>query len=182
MMADARGVAIIPSVIKAGFLFGGRFGRGVVVPRLPDGTWGEPVFVSLAGGGFGFQAGVQSTDVVLVFKSEHGLGRVLRGGDKLTLGGDLAVAAGPVGRHAAAATDGQLRAEIYSYSRSRGLFAGVSLEGAALMADPEATEVFRAHRGPEEAAAVQALKGWLSRLSGPPPAVVVPGPPPPPVR
>ncbi len=181
MMQDARGVAIIPHVLKASFLFGGRFGRGVVVPRRPDGTWGEPVFVTLAGGGFGFQAGVQSTDVLLVFKSEHGLGQILRGGSKVTLGGDVAVAAGPVGRQAEAATDGQFRAEIYSYSRSRGLFAGVSLEGAGLMADHDANDAFNARRGPSEAAAVQALRGWLTALSSPPPPVLVPAPPPAPV-
>ena len=186
LLHDARGVAIIPNVVKAGLLFGGRFGRGVVLPRRLDGTWGEPVFVTLAGGGFGLQAGVQSTDVVLVFKTGHSLDRILRGGSKLTLGGDVGVAAGPLGRQAAAATDAQLRAEIYSYSRSRGLFAGVSLEGAALMSDVEANICFQQRFGTAEAAAVQALKGWLDHLGAtPPPAapvVIVPaqGPPPPP--
>ena len=94
------------------------------------------------GPGFGFQAGVQSTDVVLVFKTSKGLDRILSGRDKLTLGADVAVAAGPVGRQAGAGTDGQLGAEIYSYSRSRGLFAGVSLEGAGLRVDTHANEAF----------------------------------------
>src|SRR5262249_21635012 len=142
LLQDAKGVAIIPHVVKAGFLLGGRFGRGVVLVRQPDGTWSNPVFVALGGGGIGWQAGIQSTDLVLVFKTSHGLDRVLRGKGQLTLGGDVAVAAGPVGRQAEAATDGQLKAEIYSYSRSRGLFAGVSLEGAGLLAAAEAHQEF----------------------------------------
>jgi lipid-binding SYLF domain-containing protein len=182
MLRDAKGVAVIPHVVKAGFLVGGRFGRGVVLARRPDGGWGEPVFVTLAGGGFGLQAGIQSTDVILVFKTEYGLRRVLQGGGKLTLGGDAAVAAGPVGRQAEAATDGELRAEIYSYSRSRGLFAGVSLEGAALRADAEANRAFQALRGPQEQAAVGSLQAWMDRLSPPPPVILQPpGSPPVPV-
>jgi len=135
LLQDAKGVAIIPHVIKAGFVVGGRYGRGVVLLRQPDGAWSSPVFVTLVGGDVGFQAGVQSTDIVLVFRTTRGLDRILSGRDKLTLGADLAVAAGPVGRQAEAGTDARLRAEIYSYSRSRGLFAGVSLEGAGILMD-----------------------------------------------
>jgi lipid-binding SYLF domain-containing protein len=178
LLRDARGVAIIPHVVKAGFLFGGRFGRGVVLARGPDGHWGQPVFVSLTGGSFGLQAGVQSTDVVLVFKSAHSLDRILRGEGKVTLGGDLSVAAGPAGRQAEAATDAQLRAEIYSYSRSRGLFAGLSLEGAALLPDGEANDAFRRDFGAVEATAVNTLKAWLDRLCAPPPVLLVPAQPP----
>jgi lipid-binding SYLF domain-containing protein len=151
------------------------------------------VFIALGGGGVGGQIGVESTDLVLVFKTKASLDRVLRGKGKLTLGGDVTVAAGPVGREAAAATDGRLKAEIYSYSRSRGLFAGVSLEGAALVIDHKANEAFYGLRGcrPEDALArrlaavpaLEALKAQLSWLAGPPPvpppAVIVPGPPPP---
>jgi len=168
MLRDATGVAVIPGLIKAGFLVGGRFGRGVVLPRNPDGSWGDPVFVTLAGGGFGLQAGIQSADVILVFKTANSLNRVLRGGGKLTLGGDAGVAAGPVGRQAEAATDAQLRAEIYSYSRSRGLFAGVSLQGAALWADPQANWAFYGARGERENAATRSLKAWLSSQTAPP--------------
>jgi lipid-binding SYLF domain-containing protein len=176
LLQDARGVAIIPNVLKAGLLIGGRYGRGVILVRQPDGSWGNPVFLTLAGGGIGWQAGVQSTDVVLVFKTTAGLERILLGQDKLTLGADVAVAAGPVGRQAEASTDGLLRAEIYSYSRSRGLFAGVSLEGAGLLMDYAANEAFYRVRGghpsavmaapglPVPAAAVQ-LRAELSRLS-----------------
>jgi lipid-binding SYLF domain-containing protein len=184
LMADARGVAIVPNVVKASFVLGVRLGRGVVLVRKPDGSWSNPVFVTLAGGGIGFQVGIQSTDVVLVFKTAHSLDRILRGQGKLTLGGDAAVAAGPIGRQATAATDGQLQAEIYSYSRSRGLFAGVSLEGAGLVVDGEANEAFYGVRGgfPGDVLAlpattlpgVEGLKAQLLRMSAPPP-------PPPPV-
>ena len=167
MLRDAAGVAIIPDLVKAGFLVGGRFGRGVVLPRRADGSWGDPVFVTLAGGGFGLQAGVQSADVILVFKTAKSLDRVLSGKGKVTLGGDIGIAAGPVGRQAEAATDGQLKAEIYSYSRSRGLFAGVSLEGAAVWPDATANRDFSRDRGPAQAAATKLLKEWLQSQSTP---------------
>jgi len=133
MLEEAYAVAVIPSVVKAGLVLGGRHGRGLVAVRSPDGTWSNPSFVKLSGGSIGFQAGVQSTDVVLVFRSARGVDSIVHG--KFTLGADAAVAAGPVGRTAEASTDGQLKAEIYSYSRSRGLFAGVALDGAVLSID-----------------------------------------------
>jgi lipid-binding SYLF domain-containing protein len=190
LLQEARGVAIIPNVVKAGFVLGGRFGRGVVLVRQPDGSWGNPVFITLAGAGVGWQIGVQATDVVLVFATSNGLDRILQGKGKLTLGGDVAVAAGPVGRQAEAATDGMLRAEIYSYSRSRGLFAGVSLEGAGLLVDCESNAAFynlpggrpadvQTFRGPIPAA-VAALQTQLSLMSGPPPVIVAPPMPAPP--
>lgn len=136
MLQDAYAVAVIPSVVKAGLVVGGRHGRGLIAVRSPDGTWSNPSFVKLTGGSVGFQAGVQSTDVVLVFRSARGVDSIVHG--KFTLGADAAVAAGPVGRMATASTDGQLKAEIYSYSRSRGLFAGVALDGAVLSIDNDA--------------------------------------------
>ena len=136
MLDDAYAVAVIPSVVKAGLVVGGRHGRGLVAVRSPDGTWSNPSFIKLTGGSVGFQAGVQSTDVVLVFRSARGVDSIVHG--KFTLGADAAVAAGPVGRTAQASTDGQLKAEIYSYSRSRGLFAGVALDGAVLSIDDDA--------------------------------------------
>ncbi len=184
MLRDAAGVAVIPDLVKAGFLVGGRFGRGVVVPRKADGSWGDPVFVTLAGGGFGLQAGIQSADVILVFKTAKSLDRVLQGKGKVTLGGDIGIAAGPVGRQAEAATDGQLKAEIYSYSRSRGLFAGVSLEGAAIWSDAVANRDFYRERGLPQAAATKLLKEWLTSQSTPPvqAAPVLPPVTPPPGR
>jgi lipid-binding SYLF domain-containing protein len=199
LLQDAKGVAVIPHVVKAGFLIGGRFGRGVVLVRQSDGTWSNPVFVTLAGGGLGWKAGIQATDLVLVFKTSNSMDRIVEGKGKVTLGGDVGVAAGPVGRQAGAATDGQLKAEIYSYSRSRGLFAGVSLEGAGLLADVEANEAFYGLRGGRPAdvlalrgvpipAAAEDLKGQLTKMAMPPtpPVIVWPAPmsapPPSPVR
>ncbi len=184
LMHDAQGVAVIPHVIKAGFFIGGRFGRGVVMARQPNGDWSNPVFLSMAGGSVGWQAGVQSTDVILVFKTREGVRRLLEGKDKITLGADIGVAAGPVGRQAEASTDGQLKAEIYSYSRSRGLFAGVSLEGAALLVDHETNAAFYGLRGgrpadvlalpASEAVEVRGLKNRLIALAAPvPPPTVI---------
>lgn len=147
LLRDAEAVAVIPGVVKAGFVVGGRYGKGLLAVRAPDGTWSNPSFISLTGGSVGFQAGVQSTDVVLVFRTRRGVDGVVNG--KFTLGADAAIAAGPVGRNANASTDAQLKAEIYSYSRSRGLFAGVALDGAVLAIDHDANEaVFGANVTP----------------------------------
>ncbi|HJN09409.1 MAG TPA: lipid-binding SYLF domain-containing protein [Pirellulaceae bacterium] len=133
LLADASGVAIIPNVVKGGFVVGLRHGRGVILVRDDAGRWHPPMFASLTGGSVGWQAGLQSTDVVLVFKTRRSVNGLMNG--KLTIGVDAAAAAGPVGRQAAAATDARLRAEILSYSRSRGLFAGVSIDGSVLQLD-----------------------------------------------
>ncbi len=145
LLKNAHGIAIIPGIIKAAFFLGGRYGSGVMLVRSGDGGWSNPVFLRLLGGGFGWQIGVQSTDVILVFKSSKSINGITKG--KFTLGADASVAAGPVGRSVEAATDMQLKAEIYSYSRNRGLFAGVSLEGAALQIDNDANAVFYGRRG-----------------------------------
>jgi lipid-binding SYLF domain-containing protein len=138
LLRDAKAIAVIPDMIKAGFIFGGRRGEGLISIKSPDGTWSNPSFISMTGGSVGFQAGVSSTDVVLVFRTQRGVDSIVRG--KFTLGADASAAAGPVGRTASAATDGQLKAEIYSYSRTRGLFAGVAIDGAALRIDYDANE------------------------------------------
>ncbi len=140
LLNNAHGIAIIPGVIKAGFIIGGRHGTGVVIVRNKEGGWSSPSFISITGGSVGWQIGAQSTDIILVFKSRKGIDNMMKG--KFTLGADAAVAAGPVGRQAEAATDIQLKAEIYSYSRSRGLFAGISIEGAALQIDDDANAAF----------------------------------------
>jgi hypothetical protein len=119
----------------------------VVLVRAHGNSWSRPVFVTLTGGSFGPQAGVQSTDLILVFKTRRSLDRVMKGKGKLTLGAEASVAAGPIGRQAEAGTDARLKAEIYSYSRSRGLFAGASLEGATLQMDPRATDAYYRHLG-----------------------------------
>lgn len=136
LLQDAYAIAVIPDVIKVGFLLGGRHGKGLLVVRTPEREWSNPVFISLTGGSFGLQIGAQSTDVILVFKDQRSIDNIVNG--KVTLGADAAIAAGPVGRRGEAATDSQLKAQIYSYSRSKGLFAGVSLEGAALQIDGDA--------------------------------------------
>lgn len=136
LLEDAKAIVVVPDTIKAGFMLGGRRGLGLMATKTPDGSWSNPVFVKLAGASFGLQAGVQSADVILVFRSERGLDNLVNG--KITLGADAGVAAGPVGRNAAAATDGALKAEIWSWSRARGLFAGVALDGAVLQIDDDA--------------------------------------------
>ena len=133
LLEEAQAIAVIPNVVKAGFVFGGRRGRGLISIRSKDGTWSNPSFITLTGGSVGFQAGVQSADVILVFRTRGGVDSIVNG--KFTLGGDASVAAGPVGRSAQASTDEQLKAAIYSYSRARGLFAGVSLDGTRLAID-----------------------------------------------
>lgn len=140
LLRDAYGIAIIPGVIKGGFFVGARYGKGVLCVRRDGGDWGNPLFISAMGGSFGFQFGAQSVDVILVFKSNRSVEAIT--GGKFTVGADAAVAAGPVGRYAEASTDIMLKSEIYSYSRSRGLFAGVSLEGASLQVDYKSNSAF----------------------------------------
>lgn len=140
LLNDAQGIAIFPGLLKAGFIGGARFGQGVVVAKGADGSWTPPAFITLAGGSFGLQIGIKSTDLVLVFRTSRGL-EAIEGG-KLTLGGNISVAAGPVGRTGEAGTDIQLRSEILSYSRSRGAFAGVSVEGSVLSFNQEANRDF----------------------------------------
>lgn len=140
LLERAYGIAVIPDVIKIGFGFGGRRGKGVLVVRDSAGKFTSPVFVALTGGSFGWQIGAQSTDVVLVFTTREGVEGISDG--KVTLGADASVAAGPVGRQASAATDASFSAEVYSYSRNRGLFAGVALDGSALTIDRDANAAF----------------------------------------
>lgn len=137
LLEDTRCVAVIPRVIKVGFGFGGRHGKGLVSCRT-GGSWSRPSFISLTGGSFGLQIGAQATDFVLLFQADRSAEQLTE--NKVTLGGDLSVSAGPIGRTAEAGTDIKLQTEIYSYSRSKGLFAGVSLEGSTLRADRDANE------------------------------------------
>ncbi|MBX3701865.1 MAG: lipid-binding SYLF domain-containing protein [Dokdonella sp.] len=138
LLREAHAIVVVPDVIKAGLVVGGRHGNGLVAVKTRDGTWSNPVFVSMTGGSVGFQAGVSSTDVVLVFRTQRGVDSIVHG--KFTLGADASAAAGPVGRTAQASTDAQLKAEIYSYSRARGLFAGAALDGTAIRIDNDANQ------------------------------------------
>ena len=140
LIRDCAGIAIIPDVIKAGFVVGGRFGNGVVLIRTKDGGWSDPAFIDIKGGSIGWQAGVQSADVILVFRTPRSVENIAKG--KFTLGADIGIAAGPLGRTAEASTDTQLKAEILSYSRSRGLYAGLSFQGSSLQDDPKANGLF----------------------------------------
>jgi len=134
LLDKAKCVVIVPGMKKAGFIFGAEVGRGFAVCRREHGTeWSAPAAMRVEGGSFGFQIGASETDVILLVMNDGGMKHLLS--DKFTVGGDASVAAGPVGRDASARTDAKLNAEILSYSRSRGLFAGISLEGATLRPD-----------------------------------------------
>ena len=133
LLQRAYAVAVVPNVIKVSLMFGGRRGSGVLVVRRDDGSWSNPIFINLTGGSFGPQIGVQSTDVLLVFTSRAGIEGIV--GGKVTLGADASVAAGPVGRQTSAATDVGLNAQVYSYSRAKGLFIGMALDGSGLTID-----------------------------------------------
>ena len=141
LLDKADCVVVYPSVLKAAFVVGGSYGRGAMTCRKGDnfkGSWGAPTMMALEGGSFGFQIGGQATDFVLLVMNEGGARGILAG--KVKLGGDASVAAGPVGRNASAETDVTLRSEILSYSRSRGLFAAISLEGSTIRPDNKANE------------------------------------------
>jgi SH3 domain-containing YSC84-like protein 1 len=132
LLESAKCVAIIPGEMKFAFILGGNYGRGLATCRTSNG-WSAPIFVAVDGGSIGYQIGGSSTDLVMLFMNDHALQSLL--GDKFKLGADASVAAGPVGRHAAADTDVRMRAEILTYSRARGVFAGVSLDGTVVQAD-----------------------------------------------
>jgi lipid-binding SYLF domain-containing protein len=137
LLASAKCIAIVPGDKKFAFVFGGNYGRGLATCRTSHG-WSAPVFIAIEGGSVGYQIGGSSTDLILLFMNDRALNGLLS--DKFKLGADASVAAGPVGRAATANTDIRLNAEILSYSRSKGLFAGVSLNGSAVMADKSGNE------------------------------------------
>lgn len=170
IIRKAEGIAIFPSTVKAGFIFGGMRGRGILSARTADG-WSPPTFMTLTGGSFGLQIGGQATDIVLVIMNRRGLEHFVR--NQFKFGADASVAAGPVGRDAQANTDLQLLAEILSYSRARGLFAGVTINGSTVRADRDANQRFYGRRldGPQlvlEGAEVEAptpVPEWIQTLS-----------------
>ncbi len=138
LLKKAYGVAVIPHVVKGAFGFGGRYGKGIVAQRNANGGWGTPLFIEIGGGSFGLQIGVEATDVVMVFTNSAGIAPLLKG--KLKIGADASATAGPVGRKAEVGTEILLKSAIYSYSRSKGLFAGIALDGAVLQLDDDANE------------------------------------------
>ena len=139
LLKNCHVIAVLPGVVKAAYGIGGQFGRGLILLKR-DGVWSNPSFIRLVGGSFGWQIGVQKSDIILVFKSPDSVKDIIHG--KITLGADVSVAAGPVGRHAEASTDLDFEAEIFSYAKSKGLFAGVSIKGASIQIDHDANREF----------------------------------------
>lgn len=139
ILRSATCVAVVPSLVKGAFVFGAQYGQGVVTCRTGHG-WSGPVFIRMAGGSFGFQIGGQSTDLVLVAVNEHGFQDLLK--SKFKIGGDASAAAGPVGRSGQAATDWRMNAELLSYSRNKGIFAGIDLDGTSVSQNGEDTELY----------------------------------------
>ncbi len=175
LLAEAHGVAIIPGMVKGAFIVGVRRGKGVIVARDASGAWRAPVFITVTGGSVGWQAGLESTDVIAVFRNRRGVEGLMRG--KLTLGADATVAAGPVGRQASVATDAILKAEIVSYSRTRGLFAGIAIDGAAMLINHRANAAYYAPRPgqPKDAVPAAAVKlvEQIAFYAGPKAKVIV---------
>jgi lipid-binding SYLF domain-containing protein len=139
VLGSAECVAVVPSLLKGGFVFGARYGRGVASCRTPKG-WSAPAFFTIKGGSFGLQIGGQAVDLVMLIMNQDGMRNLLS--SKFKLGADASAAAGPVGRHAAADTDWKLKAQVLSYSRARGAFAGLELNGAAIAQDKDSTREF----------------------------------------
>lgn len=171
LISKYEGIVIIPKTINAGLGIGGKRGKGVAMVKLADGRWSDPVFVTITGGSIGPQIGVQSVDLVLVFRHKGVLAKVKNG--DFTIGGDISATAGPVGRSSSANTDYKLEAEIYSYSRSRGLFVGISINGSSLSIDKDANHAYYGQdmnarnifeTGKSTASAVEHLKQTLASL------------------
>jgi lipid-binding SYLF domain-containing protein len=165
VLGSAECVAVVPSLLNGGFVFGGRYGKGVASCRTPQG-WSAPAFFTIGGGSFGLQIGGQASDLVMLIMNKGGMDHLLS--SKFKLGADASAAAGPVGRHAAADTDWKMRAQVLTYSRSRGLFAGLELAGAVIKQDQGSTREFYGHSVPFETSlqgAVEPPKGSYPFLS-----------------
>jgi len=173
LLDKAAAVVVIPNLTKVAFMAGGKHGEGLLTKRDASGNWSEPVFINLSGGSFGFQAGVSSTDLVLLLMRDRDIDQVLDG--EFTLGGEANVAAGPLGRDASAGTDVHFDAPIYSYSRSKGVFAGVAIDGSKLYLDKSENkklygDTFNAHSviamTPKAGTASAQLAQALNQLTG----------------
>src|SRR5712692_2321578 len=168
VMGSAQCVAVIPSMLKAGFVFGARYGRGVASCRTAKG-WSDPAFFTIQGGSFGLQIGGQAVDLIMLIMNNRGMENLLN--SKFKVGADASVAAGPVGRHAAADTDWKMRAQVLSYSRARGVFAGLELSGAAIKQDKDSTREFYGRMVPFKTALIGTIEApanaypFLSTLS-----------------
>jgi lipid-binding SYLF domain-containing protein len=175
MLADARAVAIVPNTVRGAFVVGAQFGRGVLLVRAPNGAWQAPQMIDITGGSLGYQIGVQSTDLILIFRTPQSVANVMRG--TLKVGVDASVAAGPVGRQATAATDLALKAEILSYSRTRGAFVGASIDGSSIAMDKQADAVYYQPPGTVPASATQLVQLVATLSSAGPPPGAPPAPP-----
>lgn len=140
LLQMCNGIIIVPKMINAGFVLAGKRGRGIAMVKNEDGSWSDPLFITITGGSVGFQVGIQSVDLILIFKHSETLEDI--GDGTFTLGGDISATAGPLGRNSTATTDYKFEAEVYSYSKSKGLFAGISLTGSAITVDANANESF----------------------------------------
>jgi len=187
LLDRAQAIVVLPSVVKAAVIFGGRGGKGVAVVRDADGRWSDPVFVTLGGGSWGFQFGVETTDVILIFTTRRGVEGI--SGGKLTLGGEMSGAIGPVGRDMSGSTDIGL-AEVYSYSRAKGLFAGVAIDGTVMTIDHSANDGYYqkpgllasdifAGKGPQMPASGQQYVAEVTKLTTGTKTAAAPTPPPP---
>jgi SH3 domain-containing YSC84-like protein 1 len=144
LISKAKAIIVFPTMLKAGFFVGARYGKGIASVRTEEtGEWGPPAYLYTTGGSFGFQFGAQAIDLILLVMSQRGLEGLLN--EQFTLGGDIAISAGPVGRHAEASADVFMQGEIYSYSRSKGLFGGVSLKGTIITSDSDANLAYYGH-------------------------------------
>jgi SH3 domain-containing YSC84-like protein 1 len=142
VLSDAKCIVVVPHLVKGGFVFGAEHGRGIATCRT-SGGWSAPAFVSIGGGSWGLQIGVEGVDLVMLVMNDHGLQHLLS--SKFQIGGDASASAGPVGRHASAGTDWKMNTEILSYSRSKGVFAGITLDGAVVEQDKDSTEAIYGH-------------------------------------
>ena len=143
LMNRAEAVAVIPHMVKGAFIVGGDYGKGVVSRRMNNGSWSAPAFLKMGGGSFGFQLGAEATDLVLIFTNRDGVDGLIKG--KVKLGADASVAAGPVGRNAQVGTDVLLNSAVLAYSRAKGLFAGIALDGAVVSIDNDANRKVYGH-------------------------------------
>jgi lipid-binding SYLF domain-containing protein len=171
LLVDAKAIVIVPDMVRGAFVVGVQHGRGVLVMRDANGSWQPPRFIQITGGSIGYQIGVQATDLVLVFRSQQSVANLLRG--TMKIGVDASAAAGPVGRQTSAATDLQLQAEILSYSRARGAFVGVSIDGSVISLDPGADAIYYQIPGAVPASAANLLQ-TITAYSAVLPAAVVP--------
>lgn len=174
LIRDAQAIAIVPNMVRGAFIVGMQHGRGVLMLRAPNGAWQAPRMIQMTGGSVGYQIGVQSTDLILVFRTPQSVTNLLNG--TLRIGVDASAAAGPVGRQASAATDLPLQAEILSYSRARGAFLGVSIDGSAISLDPASDAMFYQPPGTVPASAQRLIQTLSRYASGNPTTVAPPGP------